>query len=310
MAVSEASEGGSCFVERPRFTIVTASFNQAQFLAETIDSVRAQNRSDVEHLVFDGGSTDGSVNVLRENDASLAYWVSAPDNGQSAAWNAGARRARGEFVGFINSDDLLVHGGISALATLADSAPDADWLVGGTRYFGEGAPPLVYPGTAQVSAANVLYFQSYAPQPGQFFRAALIERVGGFDESLRYSFDLDFFVRCALAGAKSVATPAIVAAFRFHGSSKSVSQAEPHLAETRLVEARHWAAVERREGKHARRARADYHGHKGLERSRNAIASGQRVRALRELVAITREYPGVLGMRAFYGTVQRLVGLR
>ena len=297
-------------VARPRFSIVTASFNQAQFLAETIASVRDQGRDDVEHLVFDGGSTDGSVDVLRAHDAELAYWVSAPDRGQSSAWNAGWRRARGEIVAFINSDDLLLPGAIDAMARLADGAPGAEWLVGGTKYFGEGAPPLTYPGTPQVSAADVLFFASYAPQPGQFFRKSLIERVGGFDETLRYSFDLDFFVRCALEGAHSVATPRIVAAFRFHGASKTVSQADRHLAETRAVEARLWPQVLAREGRRARHVRADYHGHKALERSRDALAAGNRSEGWRLLAHAVREYPTLLATRALYGTLQRLLGLR
>jgi GT2 family glycosyltransferase len=303
-------EGGSRRVQRPRFTIVTSSFNQAHFLAETIQSVRQQGRDDVEHLVLDGGSTDGSVEVLRANDGALSYWVSAKDDGQPSAWNAGVRRARGEIVGFINSDDLLLPGALDEIARLADTSPDAEWFVGGTKYFGEGAPPLSYAGTPQRSAADVLFFASYAPQPGQFFKRSLIERVGGFDESLQYSFDLDFFVRCALAGARSVATPRIVAAFRFHGASKTVSQAEKHLAETRFVEARHWPAVLRREGRRAQRVRADYLGHKALERSRDALAAGSRADGWKLLAGAVREFPSMLGTRAFLGTVQRLLGLR
>ena len=302
--------GGSRRVAEPGFTIVTASFNQARFLVETIQSVRDQGRDDVEHLVLDGGSTDGSVDVLRANDDALTYWVSAPDGGQASAWNAGARLARGRFVGFINSDDLLLPGGIDALARLSTAEPGAEWLVGGTRYFGEGAPPLSYPGIPQASAAEVLYFASYAPQPGQFFARSLIDRLGGFDASLRYSFDLDFFVRAALAGARSVATPEVIAAFRFHGASKTVSQAGPHLAETRLVEARHWPAVLAREGRRARRMRADYRGHKMMEASREALAAGSAADGWKLLSAALIAYPSILATRAFYGTIQRLVGLR
>ncbi len=301
-------EGGSRRVERPRITIVTASFNQAQFLAETLRSVRNQRRVDVEHIVMDGGSTDGSVDILRANDDALSYWVSAPDGGQPAAWNAGWRRARGEFVGFINSDDLLEPAAVGELIRLADSAPKAEWLVGGTRYFGD-AEPLVYPGTPQSSAADVLFFASYAPQPGQFFKRSLIERVGGFDESLQYSFDLDFFVRCALADAISVATESIVAAFRWHGGSKSMSQAGKHLVETRLVEARHWPAVLAKEGRRATRVRATHHGHKALELARDARVAGDSRKGWLLLAMTATAYPSMLRTRAFYGTIQRLLGL-
>ena len=276
-------EGGSARVERPRFSIITSSFNQAQFLGETLRSVRDQGRSDVEHLVLVGGSTDESVEILRSNDSSLAYWISAPDAGQPAAWNAGAERARGDIVGFLNSDDVYHPGALDEIAQLADANPDAEWLIGGTTYFGEGGGGLSYPGVSPRHAWEVLYFTAYAPQPGQFFRRSLIDRVGAFDETLQFSFDLDYFVRCALAGARTASTNQVVAGFRFHGGSKTVSMADLHRAETIAVEARHWAAVERREGGAARRARALYHGRFVLGEARAAKASGRGVDAWRLL---------------------------
>ena len=114
-------EGGSAVVPSPKFTILTTSFNQGAFLEATIRSVADQRRADVEHLVLDGGSTDGSVEVLRAMDANLAYWSSAPDGGQPAALNAGLRRARGEVIAFLNSDDLYLPGALDHVAALADS---------------------------------------------------------------------------------------------------------------------------------------------------------------------------------------------
>lgn len=295
---------------RPRFSIITSSFNQAGYLEETLRSVREQGRADVEHLVLDGGSTDGSVAILRANARSLAYWVSEPDGGQPAAWNAGLRHARGEIIGCLNSDDVYHTGALDEIARLADANPDAEWLIGGTAYFGEGGGALSYPGVTPRRASEVLYFTAYAPQPGHFLRRSLIDRVGKFDETLQFSFDLDYFVRCALARARSASTARIVAGFRFHAGSKTVSKADAHRLETLVVEARHWPEVERREGNAARRARALYHGHFALGEVRAARAGGQAGEAWRLLRDTVRRYPRVVWTRAFVGTVQRLLGLR
>ena len=305
-----ALEGGSARVESPRFSIVTASFNQASFLEETLRSVRAQARADVEHLVIDGGSTDGSVDILRAHDDTLVYWRSVRDAGQSSAWNEGARRSRGTIIGFLNSDDVFRDSALDEIARLADANPRADWLIGGTDYFGDGSRSLSYPGRSPRRVSDVMYFTTYAPQPGQFFARELVERVGPFDESLTFSFDFDFFVRCALAGAKPASTERIVAGFRFHGASKTVTLDDTQRTETRLVEARYWPEIERREGWRARRARDVYHGSFALGDVRTLIATGRRMEALSALRTIVTTYPRVVATRAFAGTVQRLLGWR
>ena len=182
--------------------------------------------------------------------------------------------------------------------------------MGGTRYFGVGSRDLSYPGRSPRSVADVMYFQAYAPQPGQFFRRDLVERVGPFDETLQFSFDFDFFVRCALAGARPASTEQIVAGFRFHGASKTVTLDALQVRETRKVEARYWTELEAREGKHARRARDVYHGSFALGDVRAQIADGSRWDAARALRAVAVAYPRVVATRAFAGTVQRLLGLR
>ncbi|CAN5311679.1 hypothetical protein BH09GEM1_BH09GEM1_18780 [soil metagenome] len=303
-------EGGRARSAAPRFSVITSSYNQAEFLEETLRSVREQGRSDVEHLVLDGGSTDGSVDVLRAHDDTLAYWRSERDAGQPSAWNDGVRRSRGSILAFLNSDDVFKAGALSEMARLADAHPDADWLIGGTQYFGEGSRDLSYAGRAPRRASDVLYFATYAPQPGQCFRRDLVERVGPFDETLHFAFDLDFFVRCALAGARPVRTERIVAGFRFHGASKTVTQDDIQQSETRAVEARYWPEVERREGWRARRARDVYHGSFALGNARQRIANGQQAEALRAIGAAVAEYPRVVSTRAFAGTVQRLLGWR
>ncbi len=303
-------EGGGLRVAEPQFSIITASMNQGSFLRETLASVRAQGRTDVEHIVIDGGSTDDSVAVLRDHEASLSYWVSAPDGGQPNAWNAGLRRARGRYVGFLNSDDLYLPGALDAVAHLARDEPQAEWLLGGTLYFGVGSDDLWYPGRLPVSAADVLYFESYVPQPGHFWRRSLLERLGGVDESLQYGFDLDLLVRCALAGARAAATHRLIAAFRFHASSKTTASRSNQDADTALVEARHFNAVRDRDGRRAALLRDRYRAQRALGLARDRLAAGETAPAWRLTADVARQYPTAVPTRAFLGTLQRLLGLR
>lgn len=301
--------GGTARIAQPRFSIVTSSFNHGQFIEATLRSVRDQARDDVEHIVIDGGSTDGTVDILRELDSSLAYWVSAPDAGQPAAWNEGVRRARGDILGFLNSDDQYLPGGLNEIACLADERLDADWLIGGTIYFGDG-PALTYPGLAPTCATDILYFNAYAPQPGHFWRKSLLDRVGAFNESLHYTFDFDYVMRCVLAPHVAAATPSLVARFRFHAASKSVAGRDLQLAEGATLEAKYWPEVERREGGSARRARATWHGYLALHAARERLLAGDRSGAWQIVRDTAARYPIMVPTRAFLGTVQRLVGLR
>ena len=304
-------EGGSAVVPSPKFTILTTSFNQGAFLEATIRSVADQRRADVEHLVLDGGSTDGSVDVLRAMDASLAYWTSAPDGGQPAALNAGLRRARGQVIAFLNSDDLYLPGALDHVAALADSNRDADWLIGGTLYFGEGSGDHWHEGKAPGSVSDVLFFDAYAPQPGHFWRRGVFDRVGAFDESLDYGFDFDFMVRCAIAGVSCVASARPVAAFRFHDASKTMAARDRQHSDTSVVQDRWFEEACRMDGaRRARRARARYHGHLALGTARDERRAGRTANGWRQLGTAVRRYPTMLRTRAFVGTVQRLLGLR
>lgn len=301
--------GGSANCASARFSIITSSFNHGAFLAETLRSVRDQGRTDVEHIVIDGGSTDGTIEILREFDASLSYWVSAADAGQPAAWNEGVRRSHGDVVGFLNSDDLYVPGGLDEIARLADERPDADWLIGGTTYFGNG-PALSYAGRAPTRASDILYFGAYAPQPGHFWRRTLLDRVGPFDEQLHYTFDFDFMMRCALAPHVAAATAAVVAKFRFHAASKSVAGRERQLAEGATLEAKYWPLVKRLEGRNAARTRSRWHGYLALHQARGELAAGDSHAAWTTLRRTAVQYPIMIPTRAFAGTLQRLLGLR
>lgn len=119
----------------PKISIVTPSFNQAQFLGETIESVLAQRYPNLEYFVFDGGSTDGSVEILQRYGSRLTYWESRPDKGQADAIAKGFCRATGDLLNWLNSDDLLAPHALQHIANLAGSRPDADLLAASVENF-------------------------------------------------------------------------------------------------------------------------------------------------------------------------------
>ncbi len=112
----------------PKISIVTVNFNQIRFIEQTIQSVLCQNYPNLEYIVIDGGSTDGSVDIIRKYASELAYWVSEPDDGQYHAINKGFRRASGEVLGWINSDDFLLPNSLWTLGSMFQSLPDVQWL--------------------------------------------------------------------------------------------------------------------------------------------------------------------------------------
>jgi len=117
-------------VDLPRITIVTPSFDQAKYLPETIESVLKQDYPNLEYIIIDGGSTDGSVDVIKRYERHLSYWVSEKDSGQSEAINKGFKKATGEFFNWINSDDVLFPGALHRIAEAFAKNPDADLIVG------------------------------------------------------------------------------------------------------------------------------------------------------------------------------------
>jgi glycosyltransferase involved in cell wall biosynthesis len=192
---------------RPRLTIITPSFNQVSFIERTLCSVLDQGYENLEYLVVDGGSTDGSVDVIRRYEDRLAWWVSEPDDGQTDALNKALRRATGEVVAYINSDDVYLPGAFDTVMAALEAQPDARWAVGACRFEGFGK-------TIDVWSPELPDGQRYwwllapwgVPQPSSFWRRSVFDEFGPFRADLHYVFDTEHALRLAMAGV----LPAIV----------------------------------------------------------------------------------------------------
>ncbi len=206
----------------PRVSIVTPSFNQVNFLEQTIRSVLEQNYPNIEYLILDGGSTDGSVEIIRKYQNHLAYWVSQPDNGQAAAINAGWRRSTGEIIAWLNSDDTYEPGAISAVIQVFSMHPDVDVVVGDCAVIDSSGGFLRHLPASDFNLAGILAGNSL-PQQGVFLRRAAVEKAGWLDSSLHYVFDWALWLVLGLQGARfyHLATP--IANFRVWEQSKTGS---------------------------------------------------------------------------------------
>ena len=206
----------------PKLSIITPSFNQAHFLEQTILSVLQQNYEALEFIIIDGGSTDGSLEIIRKYENQLAFWVSEKDRGQAHALNKGLERATGEIVAYLNSDDLYLPGAFASVVDYFRDHPECDWLCGDTLMFGEGQKDVVVSADVPKSAAHALSWAYTAPQPGMFWKRDLLGE--GFDERWRYCFDHELYVRLLLAGHACHHLPVTLAAYRLHPASKTVAE--------------------------------------------------------------------------------------
>ena len=222
----------------PRITVVTPSYNQAPFLRDTIESVLGQGYPNLEYIVMDGGSTDGSMAIIQEYAPRLAYWCSAKDGGQAAAINAGFARATGSILAWLNSDDYYLPGTLRAVAGLLDPAR-AGLLLGNCIHVREGESALRGSDVSLRHRQMRLATTDYIIQPSSFWTKATWDRVGALDAQLQYVFDWDWFIRCVEAGVEVTTTPRYLAAYRIHAAHKSGAGGDKRNEELRAIYARH-----------------------------------------------------------------------
>jgi glycosyltransferase involved in cell wall biosynthesis len=206
----------------PKVSIVTPSFNQAPFLEQTLRSVLEQDYPNLEYIVIDGGSSDGSLEIIHKYADRLAYWQSQPDQGQTDAINQGFTRASGEILAWLNSDDLLLPGAVNAAARALQAHPEAAMVYGDALLINaEGKTIGKFP-AAQTDYRKLRRGYVHIPQQASFFRADLWQQVAPLDVSFYFAMDYDLWVRLA-ALAPLVYVPELWAAFRLHGEAKSIA---------------------------------------------------------------------------------------
>ena len=227
-----------------RFSIVTPSLNQAAYLGRAVDSILNQEGDfEIEYFVIDGGSTDGSTDIIRRRAADVMnggwkskcrgvrmHWVSEQDNGQTAAINKGLRRASGDIAAFLNSDDEYLPGAFARVARAFQQNPPADFVHGDGEVIDQAgglqwrwlSRPYNH---AVLTSYHFLWndFTNYIMQQSTFWRTSAHARIGLFDESLHFAMDLEYWVRSGEKGLKWRHIPKPLARFRMIPGTKSLS---------------------------------------------------------------------------------------
>jgi len=232
-SVSEPQfEPGSCPL--PKISIVTPSFNQAQYIEETIRSVLLQGYPNLEYIIIDGGSTDGSIEIVKKYEPWLTYWVSERDRGQSHAINKGFQHATGEVFAFINSDDYYLPGAFTRVAE--NFTEDYQLFVGMTFQIGTDGVLTGKRRAPSLAVDDVADWQkNWFRQPGCFFSKEVFKKVGGIDESLKYSLDFDLWLRILKVGSGKYIENELAVA-RNHPAMKTQNKGGRGFAEDRIVQ--------------------------------------------------------------------------
>ena len=221
-----------------RLSVITPALNQVRYIRQTLDSVRSLP-VEHEHIVIDGASTDGTVELLRERDDPSLVWVSEPDRGQTDAVNKGLGRARGKYVGWINADDEYVAEGVARAVQHLDSHPDVGAVYGFMEITDEAGQLTRTYRPAAFNWTRYLWTGDYVPTTAIVFRRSLLEGRGVLDEAFRDAADYDFYLRL-FHGVRvdRITTPLV--RFRYHPDSKTAR--DPGLGQREALAIRlRWA---------------------------------------------------------------------
>jgi GT2 family glycosyltransferase len=206
--------------DAPAISIVTPSLDQGEFLERTLLSVSTQRYPNLEHVVQDGGSTDGSVAILERHERALSRWSSGADGGQASAINHGFRHTSGAIMAYLNADDVLLPGSLAFVARYFAAHPEVD-AVYGHRIFIDEADRQVGIWITPPHDDEMLRWSDCVPQETLFWRRELWDRVGGIDERFGFALDWDLLLRFRSGGARVVRLNRLLGGFRVHPTQKT-----------------------------------------------------------------------------------------
>ena len=297
-----------------RISIIIPSFNQGRYIEETLRSVLDQNYSGLELIVMDGGSTDGTVEVLRRHADRIHYWESTRDRGQSHAINKGLARSTGDVWCYLNSDDLLCAGALQRVAEVFAN-PAVDWLAAVSTIFDENGDRGEVRPQKSASITEILTpwkrsVEYVFPCSNVcFMRRAVYERIGGFDESYHYSMDMELYTRARFAGYLMHTILDTLGRWRWHAESKTLREGRAYrFLEEELRIAEVFAdRLSEEDRKRVLREASEQRRWFLVRRALHENPTGARWRKLCRLLTDTVSHPSLLTFRPWLGAVKKQV---
>jgi glycosyltransferase involved in cell wall biosynthesis len=238
----DESEGSGIY-DPPKISVITPSYNQAGFIEQTIRSVLLQRYPNLEYIVIDGGSTDGSVEIIRKYEPWLTYWVSEPDRGQSHAINKGFERATGDVLCWLNSDDYYLPNALFRVgAALAKGKGNYAATGHCLKVYHDGRPTAPLEGRYENRRRLLQFWKGYQMhQPAIFWRREVFEKVGRLDETLHLIMDFDYWARIA-AHFDFVNLDCALAGCNYHADAKTGDEYRQYHADLKKYASRYWGS--------------------------------------------------------------------
>jgi glycosyltransferase involved in cell wall biosynthesis len=223
----------------PKISVITPSYNQAQYIEATINSVLGQGYPALEYLVVDGGSTDGTLDILSRYEERL-NWLSEPDEGQAQAINKGFKRSTGEIITWLNSDDLQLPETLHRVAEFFNQHPEVNVIYGDYHLVNSEGQVVLKKQEIPFDYNILLYGLDYISQPTTFFRRSIFDQLGYLDEGLHFGLDWEYWLRIASRGGRFAHIPHYLAATRWHTEAKTLVAPPQMYAEHRAIRDRYW----------------------------------------------------------------------
>lgn len=227
-----------------KISIITPSYNQGEYLEQTILSVLGQEYPDLEYMILDGGSTDNSVDIIRKYASRLTYWQSCRDGGQADAINQGFARASGDVIAWLNSDDMYLPGTLQRIsdAVLANGPDIPQIIFGNCLHMNMFTPKEAYGSDVRHAfATHAIELNDYIVQPSSFWTRKTLALVGELRAELHFAFDWEWFIRARRAGVTFYPVDDFLSVYRVHDKHKTATGGDKRIQEIAAVYDRYCA---------------------------------------------------------------------
>ncbi len=206
----------------PLVSIITPSYNSSRFVEATIRSVLDQDYPHIEYIIIDGGSTDGSLDIIKKYNTEISYWVSEPDDGISDAFNKGIKASRGEIIGILNAGDIYTEGAVATAVKELNNNRDHDFIYGDLQHIDEKNKFLFLMKSDRIYMDKIHYTMPAIQHPTVFMKKEVYDSCGLFDTSYRIAMDYEFFLRITKIGKKGLYVEKTLAKMIKGGLSQSM----------------------------------------------------------------------------------------